>query len=164
VQVVCLRRALVDDEEMTAQMGQRPGDGGGALRRAQCGGFHRLRRPGVDVGTGGGSNVYADRGEHGDVGARNSAYRSDRRPFVAGPVTSAGQLILHNEVAFNAMFATVQLALGLGLMWRLAVRAALAGTIVWALSIWWLGEGLGGIFTSTASPVTGHLARKSCTR
>lgn len=75
--------------------------------------------------------------------------------FVAAPVTSAGQLILHNEVAFNAMFATIQLALGLGLLWRPAVRAALAGTIVWALSIWWLGEGLGGIFTSTASPVTG---------
>jgi hypothetical protein len=75
--------------------------------------------------------------------------------FVASPVMFAGQLMLHNEVAFNAAFATIQLALGLGLLWRRTVRAALAGTIVWALSIWWLGEGLGGIFTASATPVTG---------
>jgi hypothetical protein len=75
--------------------------------------------------------------------------------FVAGPAMFAGQLILHNEVAFNAVFATIQLALGLGLLWRRTVRVALAGTVLWALSIWWLAEGLGGIFTGSATPVTG---------
>jgi hypothetical protein len=75
--------------------------------------------------------------------------------FVASPVMFAGQFMLHNEVAFNAVFATIQLALGMGLLYRRTVRAALAGSIIWALSIWWLGEGLGGIFTSTATPVTG---------
>ena len=75
--------------------------------------------------------------------------------FVASPVVFAGQFMLHNEVAFNAIFATIQLALGVGLLYRRTVRGALAGSIVWALSIWWLGEGLGGIFTSTATPVTG---------
>ena len=75
--------------------------------------------------------------------------------FVATPVMSYGQLILHNEVAFNAVFATVQLVLGLGLLWRRTVRAALAGTIVWALTVWWVGEGMGMIFSGTASPLTG---------
>jgi hypothetical protein len=75
--------------------------------------------------------------------------------FVAGPVMFASQFMLHNELAFNAMFATIQLVLGLGLLWRRTVRAALAGTVVWALSIWWLGEGLGGIFATGATPVTG---------
>jgi hypothetical protein len=51
--------------------------------------------------------------------------------FVAHPVTFAGQLMLHNEVAFNALFATIQLAIALGLLWRPTVRAALAGSIVW---------------------------------
>jgi hypothetical protein len=74
---------------------------------------------------------------------------------VAHPVTFAGQLMLHNEVAFNALFATIQLAIAVGLLWRPAVRAALAGSIVWGLLIWWLGEGLGGVFTSAASPITG---------
>jgi hypothetical protein len=75
--------------------------------------------------------------------------------FVASPVMFAGQFMLHNEAAFNAVFATIQLALGTGLLCRRTVRGALAASIVWALSIWWLGEGLGGIFTSTATPLTG---------
>jgi hypothetical protein len=75
--------------------------------------------------------------------------------FVAHPVMFAGQLMLHNEVAFNALFATIQLAIAVGLLWRPTVRAALVGSIVWGLSIWWLGEGLGGVLTSSASPITG---------
>ncbi|HEY5357232.1 MAG TPA: hypothetical protein VIJ82_05995 [Streptosporangiaceae bacterium] len=75
--------------------------------------------------------------------------------FVARPVTFAAQLMGHHPVPLNALFATIQLALGLGLLWRRTARLALAGSIVWALSIWWLGEGLGGIFAGSASPVTG---------
>jgi hypothetical protein len=75
--------------------------------------------------------------------------------FVARPVTFTVELMMHDQVAFNALFATVQLAIGLGLLWRRTVRAALADSIIWALSIWWLGEGLGGILTGSASPVTG---------
>ena len=74
---------------------------------------------------------------------------------IAGSAMSADQVIAHNPVAWNAAFATLQLALGLCLLWRRAARAALAGTIVWALGVWWLGEGLGGLFTGTASPLTG---------
>lgn len=75
--------------------------------------------------------------------------------FVAHPVMFAGQLMLHHEIILNALFATTQLAIAVGLLWRPTVRAALAGSIVWALLIWWMGEGLGGIFTGGASPVTG---------
>lgn len=75
--------------------------------------------------------------------------------FVSHPVTFAGQLMLHNEIVFNALFATVQLAIALGLLWRPTVRAALTGSIIWALMVWWLGEGLGGILTSTESPISG---------
>jgi hypothetical protein len=75
--------------------------------------------------------------------------------FVSTPVMSYGNLMLHNEILFNAIFATIQLALGIGLLWRPAVRAALAGTVVWALAVWWVGEGMGMIFSGTASPLTG---------
>jgi hypothetical protein len=75
--------------------------------------------------------------------------------FVAHPVVFAGQLMLHNEVAFNALFATIQLAIAVGLLWRPTIRAALTGSIIWGLLIWWLGEGLGGVLTSSASPITG---------
>ena len=35
------------------------------------------------------------------------------------------------------------------------MKVALAGTIAWGLAVWLLGEGLGGILTGSASPLTG---------
>jgi hypothetical protein len=74
---------------------------------------------------------------------------------IAGPVRAASQLMLHNPVAWNAAFAVTQLALAVGLLWRPTARAALTGTIVWSLAVWWLGESLGGILTGAASPLSG---------
>lgn len=74
---------------------------------------------------------------------------------IANSVTGAGRILLHDVVLFNAAFATIQLAVGLGLLWRPTVKAALAGTIAWGLAVWLLGEGLGGILTGSASPLTG---------
>jgi hypothetical protein len=74
---------------------------------------------------------------------------------IAGPVTWAAHLTGQHPVAANAVFGSVQLLLALGIAWRPTVRLALAGSAVWALAVWWLGEGLGGLFTPAASPVTG---------
>src|ERR1700735_4819031 len=74
---------------------------------------------------------------------------------IARSVTGAGHIMLHAVAAFNAAFATIQLVIGLGLLWRPTVKAALAGTIAWGLAVWLLGEGLGGILTGSASPLTG---------
>jgi hypothetical protein len=75
--------------------------------------------------------------------------------LLANPVMLSSQLIGHDTAAFNAAFATIQLLLAVGLLWRRSVKAALAGTIVWSLTVWWLGEGLGGIFTGTGTPISG---------
>jgi hypothetical protein len=74
---------------------------------------------------------------------------------IANSVTGAGRILLHDVVLFNAAFATIQLVIGLGLLWRPTVKAALAGTIAWGLAVWLFGEGLGGILTGSASPLTG---------
>jgi len=74
---------------------------------------------------------------------------------VAGPITWSAHLIDHHVVVLNALFATTQLALGLGIAWRPTVRLALAASIAWSLAVWWLGEGFGGILAGTASPVSG---------
>ncbi|MGI9004944.1 MAG: hypothetical protein ACR2FU_01870 [Streptosporangiaceae bacterium] len=74
---------------------------------------------------------------------------------LSNSITGVSQVLLAHPAVFNAGFAAIQLALGLGLLWRPTVRAALAGTIVWALWVWWLAEGLGGILTPAASAVTG---------
>jgi len=74
---------------------------------------------------------------------------------VTGPALAVTRLILHAPAAWNAAFAITQLLLGAGLLWRPAVRAALAGSVVWALAVWWFGEGLGGVLSRMASPLTG---------
>jgi hypothetical protein len=74
---------------------------------------------------------------------------------VASPALWADRLIGHDVPAWNAAFAIIQLGIALGLLWRPTVKAALAGSVAWALSVWWLGEGLGRVLTGTASPVTG---------
>jgi hypothetical protein len=45
--------------------------------------------------------------------------------------------------------------IGLGLLHRRTVKAALALSFAWALIVWWFGEGLGMLVTGTANPLTG---------
>ncbi len=75
--------------------------------------------------------------------------------IVANSVTATGQLLLSHTVLFNAAFASIQLALGAGLIWRRTARAALAGTIIWAIAVWWFGETFGMLLSGMASPLTG---------
>lgn len=75
--------------------------------------------------------------------------------LIEHPITWAAGIVAHHPAGTNAAFATVQLLLGLGIACRATVRPALAASIVWSAAVWWLGEGLGGILTGTASPVDG---------
>jgi hypothetical protein len=75
--------------------------------------------------------------------------------WVAGPVAWTAAQIGSHLVLANATFATLQLAIGLGILWPRATRLALAASVPWAIGVWWLGEGLGGILMPTASPLTG---------
>jgi hypothetical protein len=74
---------------------------------------------------------------------------------VTGPALAFSRLVLHDPAGWDAAFATIQLLLGAGLLWRRSVRAALAASIGWALAVWWFGEALGGVLSGTASPLTG---------
>ena len=75
--------------------------------------------------------------------------------FVSRPILWNAHLAGQHPVALNVAFATIQLLLALGIAWRPTVRVALGASIVWALGVWWFGEGLGGMLTGTASPVSG---------
>jgi hypothetical protein len=74
---------------------------------------------------------------------------------VGGPITWNARLVGHHLAVTNAAFATVQLLLALGIAWRPTVKAALAASIAWSLGVWWFGEGLGGVLTGAANPVSG---------
>ncbi len=75
--------------------------------------------------------------------------------WVAAGPSFAEHLLAHAPVLLNALFATLQLALGLGLLWRRTVRVALIGSVVWGLAVWYLGEGLGGVASGHADLLTG---------
>jgi hypothetical protein len=81
---------------------------------------------------------------------------ADGNPAViAKPITWDSTLIDHHMVLFNAVFATIQLLLGLGIAFRPTVRVALAASVLWSLGVWWFGEGLGGVLSGAASPLNG---------
>jgi hypothetical protein len=68
---------------------------------------------------------------------------------IADPMTWAARIIADHPVPTNAAFAGIQVALGLGIAWRPVTRLALACSIGWALSVWWFGEGLGGVLAGS---------------
>ncbi len=74
---------------------------------------------------------------------------------VAHPITWAAGIVAHHPGGTNAAFATIQVLLGLAIVWRPTLKPALAASVVWALGVWWLGEGLGGVLNGGASPVNG---------
>jgi hypothetical protein len=74
--------------------------------------------------------------------------------WIRNSITWSTHVMVHHLVVYNAIFATVQLALGLGLLWRPTVKAALVASVGWALLVWWFGEALGEVLNG-ASPTMG---------
>jgi hypothetical protein len=74
---------------------------------------------------------------------------------IATPIRFMAHLIEPRVMWFNLLAVTVQVLIGLGLIYRPTVKAALLTSFGWALSVWWMGEGLGGLFTGHSSPLTG---------
>lgn len=75
--------------------------------------------------------------------------------IVAQPIAWAGHLIAPHVVLFNALAATLQVLIGLGLFHRPTVKPALLVSFAWVLGVWWLGEGFGMLLTGEASALTG---------
>jgi hypothetical protein len=73
---------------------------------------------------------------------------------VAEPVHVVAVLVAAHPALANGGFAIIQIVLGLALLSRRFTRVALAASIVWALSVWFVGEGLGGV-TAGATLLTG---------
>jgi hypothetical protein len=74
---------------------------------------------------------------------------------VAWSIRTAAHLVGHGVGSWNCAFATIQLAIGIGLLVPRLVRPALVVMFAWSLGVWWFGEGFGGLLTGTAMPLTG---------
>ncbi len=70
-------------------------------------------------------------------------------------ITNVGNFVGPHVAVWNTFFALIQVAIGLGLLVRQTVRPALVVSFLWAFGVWFFGEGLGLIFTGSASALTG---------
>jgi len=75
--------------------------------------------------------------------------------IVAGPIAWSGSTIGHHAVLTDALFAVAQTAIAVAIAWRPTVKIGLAVSVAWAIGVWWVGEGLGGVLNGTANPVDG---------
>ncbi len=74
---------------------------------------------------------------------------------IARPISWSGSTIGHHAVLTDACFAVVQTASAVAIGWRPTVKIGLAVSIAWAVGVWWIGEGLGGVLNGTANSVNG---------
>ena len=74
---------------------------------------------------------------------------------IAGPVSWTSRLIGAHGALATIGIAIAEVAIGLGIAWRPTVRLALGASVAWAVGVWWLGEGLGGLLTPDANVVAG---------
>jgi hypothetical protein len=76
-----------------------------------------------------------------------------------GPVSTAifkiTTLLTWQPVFWNALFATLQVAIGAGLIWRRTAPLARLVSIPWALGVWVVGEGVGALFMPGTSGLNG---------
>jgi hypothetical protein len=78
-----------------------------------------------------------------------------------GPLSKAdyhlADLLAAHPVVWNTIFASLQVGIGAGLIWgkgRLKTAARFL-SLFWALSVWIVGEGVGGLFMGGTSILTG---------
>jgi hypothetical protein len=74
---------------------------------------------------------------------------------IAHAITSVAHLIAPHVAVLNAFAATIQVLIGLTLLWRPTVKIGLLASFAWGLGIWAMGEGFGMLLTGSASPLTG---------
>ena len=75
--------------------------------------------------------------------------------WVRQPILWASHLVGQDLALWNTLFALVQCAIGLGLIYRPTVKPALALSFAWALVVWWFGEGFGMVLMNMGSPLVG---------
>jgi hypothetical protein len=75
--------------------------------------------------------------------------------WLASSMGWGAHLAGHHLGIYNTMFGSIQVLIGLGLLWRRTVKPALVLSFVWVFIVWWFGEAFGMLFMTMASPLTG---------
>jgi hypothetical protein len=74
---------------------------------------------------------------------------------IAAAIRWSANAIAAHPVAWDLLFAAIQLLIGLGLLVPRTARVAIVASLPWALGVWFFGEGLSGLATGHTSLLTG---------
>ncbi len=75
--------------------------------------------------------------------------------WIAHTITWNASIVYHHPVLADSIFAGIQFLIAIGIVYPRTIRPALATSIVWALAVWWFGEGLGGVVSGRGTPFGG---------
>ncbi|MGD0880346.1 MAG: hypothetical protein ABSB09_02095 [Acidimicrobiales bacterium] len=94
------------------------------------------------------------KGSNGFSGMLNGL-ASGNPGWVAHTITWNGSIVYHQPILTNTAFALIQFVIAFGITSKRTVKPALALSIVWAVGVWWFGEGAGAVFQGRATPFGG---------
>ena len=80
---------------------------------------------------------------------------SGQPTFIRAPMTLAIHLDSLHPALWNSLFIVIQFVIGALILYRRSVKVGLGLSIVWALTVWFLGEGLGGLAAGQAMLLMG---------
>lgn len=83
------------------------------------------------------------------------ALESGQPHWLASGIQFATHVYQSHSALFNTLAALVQVAIGLGFLYRRAVKPVIVASLAWSLAVWWFGEGFGMLLAGSASPLTG---------
>jgi len=84
------------------------------------------------------------------------------RPMAAGQpsligstISHTANLLSHGATSWVALFGLIEIAIGVGLLFRRSVKPALVASFIWGAGIYLFGEGFGMVLTGQTSPLQG---------
>ena len=75
--------------------------------------------------------------------------------WISSSMNWAANTLHSSQVPLNTGFALIQVAIGLGILYRPTVKLALGVSLAWAFIVWWFGEAFGMLFMNMANALTG---------
>jgi len=75
--------------------------------------------------------------------------------IIADPMHFFGHIFLLNPIFFNSSFFLIQVLIGILIWNNKTAKQGLYLSIVWGLFVWYVGEGLGGVFAGQANLIMG---------
>lgn len=75
--------------------------------------------------------------------------------WIAYSIRTVAEITAPHIAIYNALFAVVQLLIGIGLLVNYRTKLTLSISFIWALQVWWFGEGLGQLLTGQSLLLTG---------